>query len=108
MNIESPMMLFYATGGGKYCKASLPESQDDPETGTLWMGVPETGPSLLLRGPKLGALQRSSVKRRHPTQACEAAGQVRSGAVHAWRRTAQPQLRAAYSWLSSENRSGIW
>ena len=28
-------------------------------------GCPETGLSLLLRGPKLGLLQRSSVKRRH-------------------------------------------
>ena len=48
-------------------------------------------------------------------QTCEAAAQVRSGAAHAWRRPAQPQLRAAYSRLRlkqrvlrSEGRSAIW
>jgi hypothetical protein len=63
------MMLFYATSSWKYSKvaykASLPESQDDPDTGNPRWGCPETGPSLLLRGPKLEALQRRSVKRRH-------------------------------------------
>jgi hypothetical protein len=127
MNMESPMMLFYATSGwlpsaaNKLAKQVLPKAQDDPETGTPCRcgtpvgGGPETGPSLLLRGPKLGPYKGAQSKAGTSTQVCEAAAQVRSGAAHAWRRTAQPQLWAAYSRLRlkqpvlrSEDRSAIW
>jgi hypothetical protein len=70
-------------------------------------GCPETGLSLLLRGLKLGLLQRSLVKRRHLLRHMKRL--LRSlRAVHTWHKTAQPQLRAAYSRLRSEDRSAIW
>jgi hypothetical protein len=86
-----------------------------PETGALQMGVPEIGSSLQPRGPKLGPLQMELNRTQAPTQACEAAAQVVFGAIQTWRRTAQPQLRAAYSKhrlkqrvLRSENKNCIW
>ena len=67
------------------------------------------------QGPKTGSPAKELSQTQAPTQAYEAAAQVRSGAVHARRRTTQPQLRAAYSRLRlkqrvlrSEDRSAIW
>ena len=61
------------------------------------MGVPRNWAFPATQGPKTGGPAKELSQTQAPTQACEAAAQVRSGAVHAWRRTAQPQLRAAYS-----------
>src|SRR5438105_2786441 len=79
------------------------------------MGVPRNWAFPAARGPKTGGPAKKLSQTQAPTQACEAAAQVRSGVVHARRRTAQPQLRAAYSRLRlkqrvlrSEDRSAIW
>jgi hypothetical protein len=82
-------------------ETSLPESQDDRRR------CPETGSSLLLRVPKLGALQRRLVKRRHLLRHVKRLLRCAQAAY--------PQLRAAYSRLRlkqrvlrSEDRSAIW
>jgi hypothetical protein len=44
-------------------------------------GAPKLGLPLLLRGPKLGALAKEVSQTQAPTQAYEAAAQVRSGCI---------------------------
>ena len=77
MNIENPYDVVLGHWWLEVFEKWLPsaanklqsKSSRKPRRPTNWKpcrwGCPETGPSLLLRGPKLGALQRSSVKRRH-------------------------------------------
>jgi hypothetical protein len=67
-------------------------------------GAPKLGLPCYSEAQNWGPCKGPQSKRRHLLRHVEAAAQVRSGAVHAWRRTAQPQLRAAYSRLRLKQR----
>jgi hypothetical protein len=88
MNIENPMMLFYATSGWKCSKvaslssqqtASLPESSRRPRNWNPVDGGARNWAFPATQGPKTGGPAKELSQTQAPTQACEAAAQVRSG-----------------------------